>query len=851
MVFANDAFAQRLGYTTGSELESSLILDYVSEKDQPLVRSYLDQAVRVSDSDEKHEQSAEFQSADGNPLPAQLRACKTRYNDEIAVELQLSTAEDRTLGKRFRRLPWHLYFSFVCLAIILTVPNLLLPNLNINNTPVTYLPPDAPSIQADNRVREIFPDDEVIVLLFEGVALFSDGFINAYHDLTESLEQHPLIDDVISMTRQDHISASDDGFLVDPLVNVEELSESLPPERLQRALGDRFADNSLVAADGSAVALVAIPQALNNSIRHLALEEDVLALVEQHQLKGYLAAMAGEITVDVAQMRIIQRDNMIFIPATVMMGLLLIWLLFHRVIAVVTTGVVTSAVVGSTLAGYVVFQQPFNSISGIIPPLLSALTIAALIHFYNALHYASSRGLNGKRRVESALQEIRRPALFSALTTSAGLASLGLSPIPPIKVFGLISAAGVFIIYFIVIHLLPPIFARFDRHDWPARKSGLKLMDTLVKVLFHTGIRYPVIVILAFGLLLVAGIPQILKVDAETDVQAFFHSDHQLRKDTRHIEEKLVGTMPLEVILSSEEPEALIQPDMLNYLGDFKHWLEQQPEIDKAVSVADFVEEMHWGFNAEDPAFRTIPDNPELISQYLFVYDGEDLYDFIDEGYGIARIPLNLNVHGANEIGDVMLRIQDRLTNTLPAHVSWDTAGAARMFSDQEDLLIKGQVYSLGGALLLILLLMLALWRSLRDALICMIPNLSPVLLIFILMGVMSIWLDMATAMIASVAVGIAIDDTIHVYHGFIHRVRKGVSPVLAMARTYRQAGRAVMTTTVILCAQFLLMLASAFVPMNSFGLLCSVGLMAALVFDLLLLPALLVLIFRSKQKQA
>ena len=97
-------------------------------------------------------------------------------------------------------------------------------------------------------------------------------------------------------------------------------------------------------------------------------------------------------------------------------------------------------------------------------------------------------------------------------------------------------------------------------------------------------------------------------------------------------------------------------------------------------------------------------------------------------------------------------------------------------------------------------------------------------------------------------AVGIAVDDTIHVYHGFISRVRKGINPVFALARTYQQAGRAVMTTTIILCAQFFLLLASAFVPMSHFGVLTSVGLLAALVFDLLLLPALLMLMFRMKK---
>jgi predicted RND superfamily exporter protein len=279
-------------------------------------------------------------------------------------------------------------------------------------------------------------------------------------------------------------------------------------------------------------------------------------------------------------------------------------------------------------------------------------------------------------------------------------------------------------------------------------------------------------------------------------------------------------------------------------LRNFQRWADEQPEVDKSRSFADFVEEMHWGFHAQQAAFRAIPDDAALISQYLFVYDGTDLYDFVDEDFQVARISLSINVHGAADINRFMASLRNYLEANASEGVEWEIAGISRMFADQVDLLIDGQVKSMAGAVAIIFLLMLIQWRSLKDSLICMIPNLAPLLLIFILMGAFGIWLDVATAMIASVAVGIAIDDTIHVYHGFIHRVRQGLSPTLAMARTYQQAGRAITITTFILCTQFLLLATSSFVPVQNFGLLTSIGLMAALVFDLLLLPAILILVY-------
>ena len=231
------------------------------------------------------------------------------------------------------------------------------------------------------------------------------------------------------------------------------------------------------------------------------------------------------------------------------------------------------------------------------------------MHLFNALHYASKRGFTGKERTSTALAEIRKPALFSALTTAAGLASLGLSSIPPIAVFGLTSAVGVLLIYLIVIHVLPPIFTRFDLSDWPSRKSGLALMDVMVEKLFHLGIRFPVPILTTIFLMLALTMPFITKVEVETNIHEFFPPTHSLRQATDHIEEKLVGTTPLEIIFSTEDMDVLTQPSTLNQIKKFQLWLKQQPEVDKTVSVVDFIEEMNWGFHSQDDNFLTIPDN--------------------------------------------------------------------------------------------------------------------------------------------------------------------------------------------------------------------------------------------------
>jgi hypothetical protein len=844
-VYANEAFVLKLGYNSFSEIKAKRIRDLPLAIDPDDLATFLKRAnltVEVASSRPK----CKISVTGGKDVV--LSGYSTYFGGSRVTCLTASDSKQIRVPRIFQRLAdstWKPLLAIAFVLLLTVASGLLLTNININNAPKVYLPSDSPAVVIDEKLREVFPNDEGLVLLFEGVALYSDGFMDAMDRLTNVLESHEAVDTVISVTSQDHIRGTESGFIIEPLIDVDNEDRNAA-QRRERILGDRFANGLLAAPDGSALALVVIPETMQSSLARMALQDEITDLVADHGLKGYLTAVAGQITTDVEQTRSLIDENKLFIPTTVIVGLLLIWFLFRRVLALAVTGLVLASVVNTTISLHVVFNQPFNMISSILPPLLSALSIAALVHLFNAISYASKRGKMGAERVADALAEVKRPALYTALTTMAGFASLAFSPITPIRVFGLITAAGVGFIYLVVYHLVPPILARYDHNEWRTGTGRRSPIDRIVGLCYRFGARRPVPTLVVTASLLVIGSPFIANVVVETNLLQFFASDHKTRIATEHIEEKIAGTGSLDISFTSARSEGLISPSNLNVIRDFQDWAEQQPEVDKALSPVDFIEEMHWGFHAEQSEYRTIPDNPDLISQYLFIYDGDDLYDFLDESYRQARVSLNINVHGANEISMLMDRIRDYLASRDMDDMEWQIAGLSRMFAEQEDLLVKGQIYSMVSAVGMIFLFMLVLWRSLKDSLICMIPNLSPILIIFIAMGIFGIWLDMATAMIASVAVGIAIDDTIHVYHGFISRVRKGgVRPVTAIARTYRQAGRAITTTTIILCAQFMLLTTSAFAPINSFGLLTSAGLLAALLFDILLLPALLVLLFR------
>ena len=731
--------------------------------------------------------------------------------------------------------------SVAVLLLLLVAPAASLTGLNFNNAPAVYLPESAPAVRFDRELRRQFPQDQILVALFKGTNLYSKDFLERFDRLARTLQHNPLVERALTVTTADHVEPTPDGFAVEPLISPSDAGRESAQALRRRVTGDRFVPGLLAARDGSALALVVRPRNSDDSLSRLQLENTVRAAIHSAGLETELRAVAGPLALDVAELRAMLHDNMTFIPATMVVGMLLLWILFRRAVVLGSALLVIGATVTGALCMFVVMGRPYTLVSSILPPLLSALAVAMLVHLFNAVRLAAARGLHGKTRVRKAVSDVWKPTLFTALTTAAGLLSLTLSPIRPVATLGFAAACGVVWLSVLCLVLLPPVVARWGDGEWPVPRTAV-ILARFTEAIGRLAIRRAGWVIAATVLVLLVCIPFVARVRVETDLYRFFGPNHPLTVATHRVEQTLSGVTALEVVFDAPQRDGLKKPARLRAIRRIESWIKAQPEVDYAFSFPDQIEEMNYAFHGGDQAYRRIPGSERLIAQYLFVYDGTDLYDIVDHDLRRTRLILNATVHGADEINQLMTRLRRHLQQADMAGMTWHIAGIGRLFADQVALLVQGQVRSLIAVTLLVFGLMALLWRSTRAAALCMVPNLAPVALIFALMGLLGIWLDMATAMIASIALGIAVDDTIHLYHGYSRRRLAGASHVSALGRTLHHNGRAVTATTTILCAQFLILGLSEFRPTQAFGVLSAAGLLAALLFDLMFLPAMLVL---------
>jgi predicted RND superfamily exporter protein len=741
--------------------------------------------------------------------------------------------------------PW------LALTLLLGLQLAALPflfKIHFNNSGDIYSPPDAPIIQLRESLFREFPTDDALIALFEGDNLFSPDFLASLHRVARTMEQHPSVDRVLTLTTVEHIDATDDGFAVSLLVDPKHLDARTPAQWKQRVLGDTMAPGLIVSRDGRAVALVVRPVILKESLARRDILIALDAAIAAEKLSSVHTATAGTVAQTVEELQSIWRDSAIFIPLTVIIGLALMWWVVGRVRPVVIGGLAMGMVVSVSVAGLVLSGQPYTPITAMIPTLMAAYTTATLLHLYAAIQRARIALLPRPQRIARALKDTFKPGLFNVLTTGAGLLSLLWVDIPPVQSFGLSGAIGTLMVFLVVFILVPPILLKWDTPRWPRRRSGFARARHIAAAVAVFSLRHAKAVLLTTVLMVAAAIPLVLQVKVESNLIEFFAPDHTISRSTDRVESKLSGITGLEIVLTGMERDSLKDPARLAQIKALQTWLEAQPEIDRSFSLVDVIEEMNRAFQGEEQDAGNLPTSRKQIEQLLLIYDGKDLYELVNREYQRSRITLNLNVHGANEISQVIDRIRVHLASQPIEGIQTEFAGFGKLFSDQEDRIVDGQVRSFSAAFIQILLLMALLFHSLRGGLICLVPNLAPLFFIFVVMGSTGIALDVATVLIAGVILGITVDDTIHLYHGYLHRIHNGVSPVFAIIRSVESSGRAVIAISIVLIAQFSLLGLSDFRPTAHFGTLCAVGLFAGQVFELLLMPALLGLKLRRPQ---
>ncbi len=703
----------------------------------------------------------------------------------------------------------------------------------------------SPELATYRDYLQRFGSDELIIVAIEGPALLEPAGLATIRELTDAFAAIDDVEDVASLDTAYDVDFGPFGPFASPLVP-DDLNEAPEPaELLARVHALPLTKDGLLDAAGTTTALTIKPDTNSLGGEARAIQGSVLAgveaVLERPEFSELDAHLAGSPVFNRELERLNTRDNARFTPLAVAIVAVLLAFALRQFGAVALAMVCVGGTLAWVRGAMTLADVPFTTTTSLLPPLLMVLAVSVSVHVLARYQRKRAAGLGKKDAVDATLDAVLVPASLTALTTAVGFASLSVSPIPSVQTFGVFAALGV-LAAFLLGGVALPAWLHLVPLAPRNRVAGDRLDRALIAVAGAARRRAP-LVLGSAALVVAVALVFVPQLRVSTHDGEFFPDDHALNRAYDVIESGLAGVTPLELIVSSAQPNGIRTPEALQVLAELQDFLAAQPETIRGVSIADWLDVARRAIEPDRSAGSAWSENEiERAAFVLGAVSSRDLPYWVRDEWSTARISSRSVALDSEQNAALLARIEAFADDRVAAHPDLDVevTGLVPVFAGMEEYLLESQIFSFSLALIAVFLVFVGLFRSVSWAALAMVPNVAPIVLTLGVMGASGIPLDVVTVMVASVNLGIVVDDTIHMIHAFRAARAEGLGDGEAMERSVRRTGRAVVFTSFVLSLGFISLAFSDFQPTAHFGALTALTVSLALLADLALLPALI-----------
>ncbi len=729
------------------------------------------------------------------------------------------------------------------------------PGLRVRLDPSTepLLPREDPSRARYQRAVLEFGDDELYAVVMETTAgVFTQPNLTTLKRLHDDIARLPGVRSVQSLA--DVVSfrfvAEEDWIEVGRLFDrVPETPAGLAALR-ERALGDPLMRRTVVSEDGRSAGLsVRFHEMTDAEFLAAGLDERIEALLAAREQPGLRFHVSGRPHLKASVYRGMVRDLRVLIPLAILVlaGVLVLASGSRRGVGLpIGAAVVAVLWTHATMAA---LDVPITILSSMLAPQLLAIASVYGVHLLS--HYDAERGRGTAREVAArTLRQMRLPVLISGLTTQAGFAAICLTEVPAVRAMGAFSVFGTGCITLLTLAGLPAVLALL-----PPRREVAALPKTVMRIserftlaidatlgaLHALAVRRDGVVILAAGLAAAVAGWAIPRIVVDTDYVSFFDAEDPVRRDFDAVNRLLAGAIPIYVILDGGAPAAFRDPAALHRVEALQARLGRIDGVTHSASIADTLRVLNRAVERDDPAEQRIPETSAGVMELLQLAPKDELGRFVNGDQSRVNLVVRTGEVGSAAIRRLTADLRAAIRSELPERIRAEPLGNAILLARSADGIAGAQGRAIGLASVAILVLVTLALRSWRLGLVALLPNLFPVLLFFGLLGLGTAPLSLPTSLIGAVALGIAIDDTVHFLVRYRREREAGAQPAEACRRTGFAVGRPIAITSLMLSAGFGVIALSSFATLQEFGVLFALTIGLCLVADLLLLPALLV----------
>jgi predicted RND superfamily exporter protein len=487
--------------------------------------------------------------------------------------------------------------------------------------------------------------------------------------------------------------------------------------------------------------------------------------------------------------------------------------------------------------------------------------IGASIHLLSIFFKEYNLTKDKKQALRYALSHSGLAIFMTSLTTAAGLWSFSFSELAPVADLGKFASAGVLIGLIFTLILLPALLSLIKIKPKEIiiedDKEAHTFMDKLLVKIADISVDHPKTIIAITTVIILISLAFASNLRFSHKPIVWFDQNHPVRVATNLIDDKLKGSVTLEIIVDTNKENGLYNPNILNAMDNFSNDIlkikSDKYFVGKTLSLIDIIKETNKALNNGDEKFYKIPQNRNMIAQELLLFENsgsDDLEDFVDSGFKKARITVKLPYLDAMDYMVLLKEINTKIDKNFKEFedVNIQITGISNLLARIMEASIVSSAKSYVIAIALITIMMLILIGNIKIGLISMIPNIAPMLLMSTVMVIYDMPLDMFTMLIGSIAIGLAVDDTVHFMHNFRRYELKYGDVKKATEMTLLTTGRAMIVTTIVLSAGFLVFTQATMSNIYNFGVLTAIAIVTALLADFFLVPAIMAVILKGRK---
>ena len=736
------------------------------------------------------------------------------------------------------------------LALLTACAAFALRNVRVDYDFEKFFPKSDPELDRYLEFRERFGYDNDFLLFGiereEGV--FDRVLLTKADSLAARLERLPLVMKVLSPTRLSEPIVTPLGVFETPYLRFAQ--DSLLAIDSARIWNDPRIKDFFFSDDGKSmlVALNAEP-GLSKEKCDLLLAGVRRTLVETGLSD---ARIVGRIVGQDHYIITMVRETLFFLSASIVLLAIFLWFGFRSLYGVW----IPIAVVGLAILWQVGFMtalgKPLGILTMLLPTILFVVGMSDVVHLLECYLEEIRRGVPRIRAIAITYHEVGLPTFLTAVTSGIGFATLGTASIPPLQEFGVYTAIGVLVAFCLAFTLLPALLILTDPQKLLPRKDEGSPWDGRLPVLFRWTIRNRRRILLGFAIISVLGIAGASRIKVNNYLLEDLPNDDPLKEGFVWFEETFGGVRPFELEINvPDSGHSVWELAVLKEIEKVQGHLDTTYDVDGMASPVTVMYSLNKAFNGGDRSYYRLPDDSLECARMAMRAKlmGKQLLGSITSADGRTA---RLSGRSVDEGGFIHKGKNEALDRFIAQEVDtsvvrFHQTGMAYLIDRNNATLSTQMVRGMGLAILLTSLIMLWFFKDWRMVLVALIPNLVPLVFIAGVMGVMGIDLKVSTAIIFTISFGIAEDDTIHMLAAFRQHLRQGLSPAYALKRTYLRTGKAVTVTSLMLLSGFVTLIFSDFASVYYMGVLITLTLAFAFVAELLLLPALVMLLMRKR----